>query len=158
MVQTFVRQRKGFAEGHPESFLIIEHCIKLAHGNGTAHGKITNRIFYFRQKSTTAAMDRLKTGIIGTGKVAHLHASALANLEESEFTAVCNVNFEHAQVFAEQYHVKAYAQVEEMIAREGIQAVTVATPHPRHAGPAIKAMKAGAHVIVEKPLAWHLER
>jgi UDP-N-acetyl-2-amino-2-deoxyglucuronate dehydrogenase len=100
-------------------------------------------------------MHRLKTGIIGTGKVAHLHAAALMELPESEFTAVCNVNFKGAQAFAEQYHVKAFADVEEMVA-SGVQAVTICTPHPLHAGPAIKAAKAGAHVIVEKPLASSL--
>jgi hypothetical protein len=33
-------------------------------------------------------MQKIKTGIIGSGKVAHLHAAALVNLEESVFTAV----------------------------------------------------------------------
>ena len=100
-------------------------------------------------------MQKLKTGIIGTGKVGHLHAAALMELPESEFTAVCNVNFKGAQAFAEQYRVKAYADVEEMVA-SGVQAVTICTPHPLHAEPTIRAAKAGAHVIVEKPLASSL--
>ena len=100
-------------------------------------------------------MQKLKTGIIGTGKVGHLHAAALMKLPESEFTAVCNVNFKGAQAFAEQYRVKAYADVEEMVA-SGVQAVTICTPHPLHAEPTIKAARAGAHVIVEKPLAASL--
>ena len=100
-------------------------------------------------------MQKLKTGIIGTGKVGHLHAAALMALPESEFTAVCNVNFKGAQAFAEQYRVKAYADVEEMVA-SGVQAVTICTPHPLHAEPTIRAAKAGAHVIVEKPLASSL--
>jgi UDP-N-acetyl-2-amino-2-deoxyglucuronate dehydrogenase len=102
-------------------------------------------------------MEKLKTGIVGTGKVGHLHAAALVNLPESEFTAVCNVNFAGAQVFAEQYGVKAYRDVEEMVAEGGVEAVTVCTPHPLHAEPTVKAARAGAHVIVEKPLASSLE-
>jgi len=102
-------------------------------------------------------MQKLKTGIVGTGKVAHIHAAALRDLDESEFTAVCNVNVKGAQAFARQYGVKAYADVEEMVKAGGVQAVTLCTPHPRHAEPAIKAMRAGAHVIVEKPLASSLE-
>ena len=100
-------------------------------------------------------MQKLKTGIVGTGKVGHIHAAALMELPESEFTGVCNVNFKGAQAFAEQYQVKAYADVEEMVAG-GVQAVTICTPHPLHAEPTIKAAKAGAHVIVEKPLASSL--
>jgi UDP-N-acetyl-2-amino-2-deoxyglucuronate dehydrogenase len=98
-------------------------------------------------------MERLKTGIVGTGKVAHLHAAALAELEESDFTAVCNMNFEGARAFAEQYGVKAYRDVGEMVEAGGVRAVTVCTPHPLHAEPTIEAARAGAHVIVEKPLA-----
>lgn len=101
-------------------------------------------------------MEKLKTGIVGTGKVAHLHAAALIELEESDFTAVCNVNFKGAQAFAGQYGVQAYADVEEMVRSGGVQAVTICTPHPLHAGPTIKAVRAGAHVIVEKPLASSL--
>ena len=101
-------------------------------------------------------MEKLKTGIIGTGKVAHLHAAALMNLEESDFAAVCNVNLDGARAFAGQYGVKAYGDVEEMVRGGGVEAVTVCTPHPLHADATIKAARAGAHVIVEKPLASSL--
>ncbi|HZS06291.1 MAG TPA: Gfo/Idh/MocA family oxidoreductase [Blastocatellia bacterium] len=100
-------------------------------------------------------MEKLKTGIIGTGKVGHLHAAALKDLEESDFTAVCDVNFEVAQKFAEQYRVKACVNVEEM-AEAGVEAVSVCTPHPLHAGPAVVAARSGVHVIIEKPLASSL--
>ena len=59
-------------------------------------------------------MQKLKTGIIGTGKVGHLHAAALRELPESEFTAVCNVNFKGAQAFAEQRRANAIATEQEM--------------------------------------------
>jgi predicted dehydrogenase len=101
-------------------------------------------------------MEKLKTAIVGTGKVGHLHAAALMALKESRFTAVCNVNWKGAQAFAEQYGVQAYRDVEEMVTKAGVQAVCVCTPHPLHAGPAIQATRAGAHVIVEKPLASSL--
>ena len=67
-------------------------------------------------------MEKLKTGIVGTGKVAHLHAAALAELEESDFTAVCNVNFESARAFAEQYGVEPYRSVAEMVEDGGVRA------------------------------------
>jgi predicted dehydrogenase len=102
-------------------------------------------------------MERLKTGLVGCGKVGHLHAPALTRLSESVFTACCDADFDRAKRFAAQYGVKAYADVGEMVTQCGIQAVTICTPHPVHAAPAIAAIRAGAHVIIEKPLASTLE-
>ena len=101
-------------------------------------------------------MEKLKTAIIGCGKVGHLHAAALSRVEESEFTAVWSRTFQRAQTFAKQYDTIAYPDITEMIADAGIQAVFICTPHPYHAEPAIAAMHAGAHVLVEKPLASSL--
>lgn len=42
---------------------------------------------------------KLKTGIIGCGKVGDFHAKAYAQLENSEFTAVCDANLERAKAF-----------------------------------------------------------
>jgi predicted dehydrogenase len=44
-------------------------------------------------------MEKIKTGIIGCGKVAHIHAMALKNINESEFTAVCSRNIEKSRQF-----------------------------------------------------------
>jgi predicted dehydrogenase len=102
-------------------------------------------------------MEKIKTAVIGGGKVGHTHAQALASLPESEFVAVCGRDMSRTQAFADRYGVKAFVNVGEMIATTGVQAVMICTPHPVHAGPAIAAMKAGAHVLVEKPLASTLQ-
>ncbi len=101
-------------------------------------------------------MKKIKTGIIGCGKVGHMHANALKNLPESEFTAVCDRNMDRAAAFAGQYNVKACSRVEDM-ADAGVELVTICTPHPLHAELAIAAANAGMHVLVEKPLASSLE-
>ena len=98
-------------------------------------------------------MNRVKTAVIGTGKVSHNHAKSLQLLPESVLTAVCGRNAEKTAAFAAQYGIKPYTDVAQMIAAEGIEAVVICTPHPTHAQPAIAAMRAGAHVLVEKPLA-----
>jgi UDP-N-acetyl-2-amino-2-deoxyglucuronate dehydrogenase len=85
-----------------------------------------------------------------------LHAAALRDLAESRFTAVCARSPEKADVFAQKYGVAAFTDVHEMIAKAGLEAVCICTPHPQHAGPAIAAAKAGAHVLIEKPLASSL--
>ena len=102
-------------------------------------------------------MNKLKTAIIGAGKVGHTHARALLELENSQLTAVCSRTPEKGRDFADHYGIKAYTDVEEMVSECGIDAVTNCTPHPVHAATSIAAMRAGAHVIVEKPLASTLE-
>ncbi len=101
--------------------------------------------------------NQLKTGIIGCGKVGHIHAAALSSISESAFTAVCGRDEKRTQEFASRYGVKAYTDVAEMVIQENLDIVTICTPHPAHREPAIKAMKAGAHVLIEKPLASSLQ-
>jgi predicted dehydrogenase len=85
-----------------------------------------------------------------------LHAAALKTLPASEFVAVCESNLERGKAFAQQYGVKAYATIEDLIAAGTAEMITVATPHPAHAEAASKAARAGLHVLVEKPLAASL--
>ncbi|MDZ7371017.1 MAG: Gfo/Idh/MocA family oxidoreductase [candidate division KSB1 bacterium] len=102
-------------------------------------------------------MKALRTAIIGTGKVAHHHAKALRQAPSSCFVAAWNRTFERAEAFAKEYGVTPYRDLEEMIVREKIDVVTVCTTHPTHADVSIAAMRAGAHVLVEKPLASSLQ-
>jgi predicted dehydrogenase len=102
-------------------------------------------------------MNKVKVGIIGCGKVAHLHAKALKEIPEAVFTCVYSRSIEKAKAFAEQYKVNAYSDLDEMLERKDAEAVIVCTPHPNHAEVAIKAARSGVHVLVEKPLAASLE-
>ncbi len=102
-------------------------------------------------------MTKLRAGIVGCGKVTDLHAAALTELETAEFVAVCSRSDSKASEWARRYGVKGYADVEEMVAAEELNVVIVCTPHPAHAVPAVAAMRTGAHVLVEKPLASSLE-
>lgn len=102
-------------------------------------------------------MQKLKTGIIGCGKVAHIHAAALQSLPESQFTAACSTNPERARTFAEKYGVKAYSDLAQFVRESGVEAVIICTPHPQHADPSVACADAGIHVLVEKPLASSLE-
>jgi len=101
--------------------------------------------------------EKLKTAIVGLGKVADLHSSALIKLKESQFTAVCSSKIEKAERYAAKYNVKAYTDVSEMVMKEKIDLVIVCTPHPYHRKPTIDAIEAGANVLIEKPFASSLE-
>ena len=101
-------------------------------------------------------MDRVRTALVGCGKVGQIHAAALAALPESEFVATCDASPERAAAFAERYRARAYADLGAMLAAEAVQAVVIGTPHPLHAEAAIRAAGAGAHALVEKPMAASL--
>ena len=96
-------------------------------------------------------------GLVGCGKVAHLHARALGHLPNAEFVGVHSRSSERAEAFARNYGAKAYRSASDLIVRGGAEVVLVCTPHPEHAAPTIAALLAGAHVLVEKPLASSLE-
>src|ERR1022692_1261300 len=98
-------------------------------------------------------MEKLRTALVGAGKVAHLHAAALRALPESEFVAVCGRPSERLGAFADRYGVAAFTDVAEMADRARVQALCVCTPHPGNAAPTIAAARAGVHVLVEKPMA-----
>jgi UDP-N-acetyl-2-amino-2-deoxyglucuronate dehydrogenase len=102
-------------------------------------------------------MKKLRTAIVGCGKVGHFHARALANLENSEFVAVCSTSLDRAKAFGHQYGVRAFDSVEAMVEDAQVDAVCICTPHPQHASVAIAALKHGCHVLIEKPLASSLE-
>jgi UDP-N-acetyl-2-amino-2-deoxyglucuronate dehydrogenase len=98
-------------------------------------------------------MTKIRTALIGCGKVGQIHAAALHSLAQSDFVAVCDNNAGRSQQFAAKYGVAAYTDIRQMILDKGVQVVCLCTPHPLHAEAAIQAAEAGAHVLVEKPMA-----
>ena len=101
-------------------------------------------------------MEKLKTGIVGCGKVTDLHAKALLSAPRSDFRALCSRSSDKARQFASRYDVKPYTDVQAMIESESLDAVVLCTPHPAHRVDTLKAADLGAHVLVEKPLAASL--
>lgn len=100
---------------------------------------------------------RIRTGLTGCGKVAHLHAAALAAVPEAHFVSVCSRSQEKADAFASQYGVAGYADLQTMIDQERLQVLIICAPHPNHAEPAIIAARAGVNLLIEKPLASTVE-
>src|SRR4051794_32864399 len=102
------------------------------------------------------ARDRVRTALVGCGKVGQIHAEALGSLPNSEFVAVCDGMTDRAGALSSRYGAKAFSDVAVMMRESRPEAVCVCTPHPRHARPAVLAAEAGAHVLVEKPMAANL--
>lgn len=95
----------------------------------------------------------LNIAIAGCGKVAHLHAKAIENIKNVSLRAAWSRSKASAKKFANEYNVEACMDIPAMIKRYDIGLVIVCTPHPFHFEPCVLSAEAGAHVLVEKPLA-----
>ena len=102
-------------------------------------------------------MTNYKLAIIGCGKVADLHAKAIANLPNATLTAVWSRTWDSADKFAKKHGTKPYRDINTMIRENNIDLVIVCNPHPFHKTVTVEAARAGANVLVEKPLASTLE-
>lgn len=97
-------------------------------------------------------MKKLNWGIIGAGSIAREMGDAL-HAVNGEIYGVCATTLQHAQTFAEQFHVThAFANADELIADEHIDIVYIATPHSNHYELILKALNANKHVFCEKSI------
>jgi UDP-N-acetylglucosamine 3-dehydrogenase len=103
-------------------------------------------------------MKKLGTAVVGTGFWGKNHARVYGELESTELVAVCDVNRERAKAVADQFGVKAYTSSSRMLKNEEIEAVSVCTWSTKLAKEALKALKAGRNVLVEKPMATHTKQ
>ncbi len=94
---------------------------------------------------------KVKFGIIGTGMIAAVHADALKQLDNAELVMVYDKIPEKAKAFAEKYNCQYESDFDKFLASD-IEAVTIATPSGLHGEVAIPAIKAGKHILCEKPL------
>ncbi|KAF1302074.1 Gfo/Idh/MocA family oxidoreductase [Enterococcus saccharolyticus] len=99
----------------------------------------------------------VKVGIIGCGGIAKgKHLPALAQVEEVEMVAFCDILVERAEEAKEMYgttEAKVYTDYKELLAENELDVVHVLTPNSSHAELSIAAMEAGSHVMCEKPMA-----
>ncbi|MFC0329369.1 Gfo/Idh/MocA family protein [Paenibacillus sepulcri] len=99
-------------------------------------------------------MSKIRVAVVGCGSIAEKrHIIEYAPNPNVELVAFCDPVTERAQKYADQYGAKAFANYEDMLAEIKPDAVSVCTPNYLHATVAIAAANAGAHVLVEKPMA-----
>jgi predicted dehydrogenase len=101
-------------------------------------------------------MAKVRTALVGCGKVGQIHAAALRDLPGSDLVGVCDSDADRAAAFAGRFGGRPFTDVGVMLREAGVQAITVCTPHPLHAEPVVRAAEAGVHALVEKPLAASL--
>jgi len=94
----------------------------------------------------------LRFAIVGCGVIAPCHARCLAELEQAQLVAVCDIVPEKAHKLAQTFPAEVYTDVHKMVSRPDIAAVIVTTPSGLHAEIGVIAAQAGKHVLVEKPM------
>ena len=98
-------------------------------------------------------MKPLQVAVIGAGIYGQNHLNAYKWNPNANLVAICDKNAEVAERAAREYGAKAYTDMEEMLQKESIDAVSIATPDPYHKEPVLTAIRYGKDVLVEKPLA-----
>ena len=94
--------------------------------------------------------------IIGCGRIAKRHAEQM--IKHGRLVAVCDIIPEKADELAAIYNAKAYYSIDDLLPGEtDLDVVSICTPNGLHATHSIKALKAGNHVLCEKPLCIKLE-
>ncbi|HAH31603.1 MAG TPA: UDP-N-acetyl-D-glucosamine dehydrogenase [Elusimicrobia bacterium] len=94
---------------------------------------------------------KMRFGVIGAGKLGGFHTRTLSKMPEVELIGVSDPNLMRAQTLAWRYNCVAYKDYLDMFGQ--VDALVLAAPTEFHAEIGIKALEAGLHVLIEKPLA-----
>lgn len=95
----------------------------------------------------------LRVGIIGCGGISRVHIDALTEMPNAQIMAVCDLRADRLTAAAEKTGAEPVADWKLLLSRDDIDIVHILTPHYLHAPMAIAALKAGKHVLTEKPMA-----
>ena len=105
----------------------------------------------------TATISRLAWGILGTGRIAGVFAKAIRDSKSGHLVAVASREQTSADRFATEHGgetgITAHGSYEALLQDPTVEAVYISTPHPVHAEWAIRAARAGKHILCEKPAA-----
>ncbi|HEX5322509.1 MAG TPA: Gfo/Idh/MocA family oxidoreductase, partial [Capsulimonadaceae bacterium] len=102
----------------------------------------------------------MKFGIVGCGGIAGTHAECLKKLEDeglAKFVAGAEPDPGRRQAFGEKWGIAMHESLDELLARDDIDAVTICSPSGLHGAQAIQIAKSKRHVLSEKPLDTKLE-
>jgi predicted dehydrogenase len=96
----------------------------------------------------------LRIGLIGAGRIGQAaHLPALARAEGAQLVGLCDPSPLLAAQVSGRYGVPGHQSVDELLADDAVQAVIIAVPDRLHLPLGAQALRAGKHVLVEKPLA-----
>jgi len=95
---------------------------------------------------------RIGLAIIGSGNIASTHADAIRLIPEANLLGFHSRNRKTTERISKQHHTKAWPDLERLLAEPSLDAILIATASGAHLEPAVKALRAGKHVLCEKPI------
>lgn len=99
----------------------------------------------------------IRMAVIGVGGMGKNHVKIFQKIKGCRVTAVCDLNIKRAEKIAESFKITAaYGSVTDLLAKEKLDAVSVATNDSAHRDSCLLAIERGLHVMCEKPLATNL--
>ncbi|MGB5498456.1 MAG: Gfo/Idh/MocA family oxidoreductase, partial [Maribacter sp.] len=100
---------------------------------------------------------KVSVGLVGSQFISSIHAEALKTVPEAEIIAVMSPTKGNAKKFASKHGIPHYfTNLDEMLAMEEIDMIVIGAPNSLHCEIALKAARAGKHMVVEKPLCMNL--
>lgn len=105
-------------------------------------------------ESESSEKHKLRFGVIGTGRITRRLVADLQSTDGVAVTAIASRSSERAQWFANQYGIaQSVVGYDELLTRDGVDAVYISLPPSLHAEWSVKSAEAGKHILCEKPLA-----
>ncbi len=102
-------------------------------------------------------MNTFRFAILGCGRIAPRHADCLARIEKAELVAAADSDTQRATQFGERYSVPTFSSSRELLNWGNFDVVSICTPSGLHCENALEFLRAGKHVVVEKPMALSLQ-
>lgn len=104
------------------------------------------------------ANPKFRWGIMGAGGISRTFASDLLHASRAELKAVTSRSKERSEQFAAEFNIpRAYDNYEDFVQDDEIDIVYIGTLHPMHKNGALQCLRAGKHVLCEKPIAMDAE-
>lgn len=99
--------------------------------------------------------NKIKVGIIGLGAIGSVHADAYHATPDAEITAICDISDARLVETGEKHNVKQRFKDYRDLLKTDVEAVSICVGNVLHREVAVAALKAGKHILLEKPMAMN---
>ena len=101
--------------------------------------------------------NKLGIAFIGTGTVAEMHGRGIAAASNAKLIGAYDLDHQKAEAITTKFGGRVFDNLQQLLTEPGVDAVHILTPVHQHVSTAIESLKAGKHVLLEKPVAETLE-